>query len=136
MLTVQVTLQSSINKVWDYWTQPNHITQWYFASSDWHAPYAENDVKTGGKFKTTMAAKDGSFSFDFEGTYTLIEQFKRIEYVLADERKVKIDFIEGVNEITIVESFDPENENTLELQQTGWQAILTSFKNYIEASNK
>jgi uncharacterized protein YndB with AHSA1/START domain len=135
MLTVQVTLHSTIQTVWDYWTLPLHIMQWYQASADWHAPYAENDVKTGGKFKTAMAAKDGSMSFDFEGIYTNVELFKVIEYVLADDRKVKIEFITEGNSVRLIEHFTPENENTLELQQTGWQAILNNFKTYLESSS-
>lgn len=136
MLTVQVILHSTIQTVWDYWTLPQHIMQWCQASADWHAPYAENDVNVGGKFKTTMASKDGSMSFDFEGIYTRVEMFKLIEYVLADDRKVKIEFITEGNIVRLIEHFDPENENALELQQTGWQAILNNFKSYLESNTK
>lgn len=122
----------AIDSVWKYWTLPEHIIKWYQASDDWHAPYAENDLKENGKFKTTMAAKDGSTSFDFEGIYTRIQKNKIIEYVLADGRKVKISFTGQGPKTKVVETFDPEKINSLELQRDGWQAILNNFKKYTE----
>lgn len=132
MITVQATIQAAIDKVWNFWTSPEHITKWNNASPDWHTPYAENDLKTGGKFKSTMAAKDGSMSFDFEGEYTLVEPNKVIQYVMADGRKVEISFNETPNGVEVIESFDPENENPEEMQRDGWQAILNNFKSYVE----
>jgi uncharacterized protein YndB with AHSA1/START domain len=132
MITVQVVVNRKIEKVWEYFTSSKHITNWYFAADTWHCPSAENDVILGGKFNYIMAAKDGSFSFNFEGIYTEVTLHKSLSYILADGRKVQINFEENADSVTITESFDPENENTLELQQNGWQAILNNFKNYIE----
>lgn len=132
MITVKTTIHSSIELVWAAWTSAEHITQWTFASDDWHAPYAEIDLKVGGRFMTTMAAKDESFSFDFSGTFTTVEQFKTIAYTLDDERKVVIEFSENNGEITVAESFEPESQNSLEMQETGWQLILNNFKNYVD----
>jgi uncharacterized protein YndB with AHSA1/START domain len=132
MITVECNVKSLISKVWEYFTGPEHIMNWYHASDDWHVPYAENELKINGKFKTTMAAKDGSFSFDFEGIYTNILDQSIIEYTLADGRKVKITFTFRNNETIVTESFDPEQENSMELQQNGWQAILNNFKTYVE----
>ncbi|MNL22951.1 hypothetical protein D3C87_1443150 [compost metagenome] len=111
---------------------PEHITKWSFASPDWHTPFAENDLREGGKFKSTMAAKDGSMSFDFEGEYTLVKQNEAIEYVMADGRKVEITFKETPNGVEVIESFDPETVNPEEMQRGGWQAILDNFKSYVE----
>ncbi|MCP2027117.1 uncharacterized protein YndB with AHSA1/START domain [Flavobacterium sp. HSC-32F16] len=132
MITVQNTIKAPINKVWNFWTLPEHITKWSFASPDWHTPYTENDIKQGGKFKSTMAAKDGSMSFDFEGEYTFVEENKVIKYVMADGRKVEISFKETLDGVEITESFDPETQNPEEMQRGGWQAILDNFKNYVE----
>ncbi|SHM79054.1 SRPBCC family protein [Flavobacterium saccharophilum] len=134
MITVQNTINASIEKVWNFWTLPEHITKWSFASPDWHTPFAENDLKEGGKFKSTMAAKDGSMSFDFEGEYTLVKQNEAIEYVMADGRKVEITFKETPNGVEVIESFDPETQNPEEMQRGGWQAILDNFKSYAEAN--
>jgi len=134
MITVQSTINASIDKVWNFWTLPEHITKWSFASPDWHTPFAENDLKEGGKFKSTMAAKDGSMSFDFEGEYTLVKQNEAIEYVMADGRKVEITFKETPNGVQVIESFDPETQNPEEMQREGWQAILDNFKSYTEAN--
>lgn len=131
-ITVEATVNAPVDKVWNVWTAPEHITKWCQASPDWHAPYADNDVRTGGKFKTTMAAKDGSFSFDFEGVYDEIEPLRLIAYTMADGRKVRILFVSEGNQTKVVETFDPENENPLEMQRGGWQAILDNFKNYTE----
>ncbi len=133
MITVETTVNASLNTVWDSFTNPAHITKWCFASDDWHAPYAENDIQTGGKFKTTMAAKDGSFSFDFEGEYSLVKSQEEINYFLEDGRTVKINFISEGNTTNVIETFDPENENPADMQKAGWQAILDNFKKYTES---
>jgi uncharacterized protein YndB with AHSA1/START domain len=135
-ITVEATIKSPIEKVWKFWNEPKHITKWCQASDDWHAPYAENDLRTGGKFKTTMAAKDGSFSFDLEGVYTNVQEHKLIEYTMNgdDQRKVKIAFSDQGTETKVTETFDPENINSIELQRGGWQAILNNFKKYTEAN--
>ena len=133
-ITVQATINAPIEKVWSYFTLPQHITQWYFASDDWHAPNAENDIQVGGKFLTRMEAKDGSFGFDYWGTYETIKTNQLIEILLGDNRKVKIEFSSNGNETKIVEIFEAETENPIELQQGGWQAILNNFKRYTEAN--
>ncbi|MGG9971532.1 SRPBCC family protein [Ferruginibacter sp. SUN002] len=131
-ITVEATINAPVEKVWSFWTEPKHITQWCQASDDWHAPHAENDVRIDGKFSTTMAAKDGSFSFDFGGVYTGVELNKLIEYTMGDGRKVKITFTGEGNTTKVVETFEPESQNSLEMQQGGWQAILNNFKKYTE----
>ncbi|MCX6352826.1 MAG: SRPBCC family protein [Bacteroidetes bacterium] len=132
MITVETKINADVNKVWDAFTNPTHITKWCFASDDWHAPFAENDARTAGKFKTRMEAKDGSFGFDFEGIFSNVEDKKCIEYGLEDGRQVKINFTDLGGETKVTESFDPETENPHEMQQSGWQAILDNFKKYVE----
>lgn len=132
-ITVEATVNAPIAKVWEAWTNPEHITQWCQASSDWHAPYAENDVRKDGKFKTTMAAKDGSVSFDFEGTYTDVQPGKLIEYVIGDGRKVRIIFNQEGEATKVTETFEAETTNPLEMQRGGWQAILDNFKAHAES---
>jgi uncharacterized protein YndB with AHSA1/START domain len=133
-ITVQVTVNAPVEKVWEFWGNPEHITKWCHASDDWHAPYADNDLQTGGKFKTTMAAKDGSFSFDFGGVYSNVKEYSLIEYGLEDGRKVKIGFVSQDGATIVTETFDPESINPIEMQRGGWQAILDNFKNYTEAN--
>lgn len=131
-ITIETIITASPSKVWAYWNEPEHIVQWAFAADDWEAPAAENDVRVGGKFKTTMAAKDKSQSFDFTGIYTAVQEQALIEYEMTDGRKVKVAFTEVPEGIKITETFDPENENSEELQRSGWQAILDNFKKYVE----
>ncbi|MBK8342800.1 MAG: SRPBCC family protein [Bacteroidetes bacterium] len=131
-ITISTTIQASIEKVWDCWTLPEHIVNWNFASPDWHAPAAENDLREGGEFIFTMAARDGSVAFDFNGIYTLVDPHKLIEYRIADGRKVSVQFLPEANHVVVTETFETENENSAEMQEAGWQAILDNFKNYVE----
>jgi uncharacterized protein YndB with AHSA1/START domain len=133
-ITVETVINAPIEKVWKFWNEPNRITQWYNASDDWHAPYAENDLRVDGKFKTTMAAKDGSAGFDFEGVYTNIRKHELIEYTIGDGRKVRITFSSQGNETKVSETFDTENVHSHEMQRGGWQAILDNFKKYTETN--
>lgn len=134
-ITVQTTVNAPIEKVWEYWNAPEHITQWAFASDDWEAPHAENDLREGGKFKTVMAAKDKSARFDFTGTYTVVKEHERIEYDMDEVgRHVKVEFVAVPEGVRVVETFDPETENSEEMQRSGWQAILDNFKKYVEAN--
>lgn len=122
----------SPEKVWKYWNEPKHIIQWCQASDDWHVPKADNNLEIQGKFCTTMAAKNGSFSFDFEGIYDEIIPLSKIVYTLSDQRKVFVLFIPWKGGVKIVETFEAETANSLEMQKNGWQAILNSFKLYCE----
>ena len=132
-ITVETEVNAPIEKVWDSWTNPIHITKWNQASPDWHTPKAENDLRIGGIFKSTMAAKDGSMSFDFWGTYTNVIPNHRIEYTMGDGRQAKIIFETKGSTVRVIETFEAEGENSIELQRGGWQAILNSFKSYTEA---
>ena len=132
IVVVQVMFNAPIDKIWEYWTNPGDITRWYYASDDWHTPRAENDSRTGGKFNFRTEARDGSAGFDFWGTYTKIILNKMIECTLGDGRRVKIQFVAKDNKTVIVESFETENENPVEMQRGGWQAILDNFKKYAE----
>jgi uncharacterized protein YndB with AHSA1/START domain len=130
IITVEATVNAPVEKVWKFWSSPEHITKWNNASDDWHTPYAENDLRVGGKFTSRMEAKDGSFGFDFWGVYDVVVTNERIEYTLGDDRKVKIVFTNKGNATQVIESFEAENENSIELQKGGWQAILDNFRKY------
>jgi uncharacterized protein YndB with AHSA1/START domain len=131
-ITVESTINAPVEKVWKFWSAPEHITQWCAASDDWHAPKAENDLIKGGKFSTRMEAKDGSFGFDFGGVYDEVKANELIEYTMGDGRKVEVKFTSKGNETTVTETFDAENTHSIEMQQGGWQAILDNFKKYTE----
>lgn len=131
-ITIQTTINAPIEKVWDRFTQPKHITRWNQASDDWHSPRASNDLEAGGKFNYRMEAKDGSMGFDFEGVYDEVVVNKKIVYTMPDGRKVVVKFETNGEKTTIIETFDPEQENPVEMQRDGWQAILESFRKYVE----
>ena len=131
-VTVKATVNAPVEKVWEYWTEPKHITKWNNASDDWHTPIAENDLTVGGKFLTRMEAKDGSFGFDFGGIYDEVKLNELISYTMGDGRKVTITFKANGNETEVIETFHAETSNPVEMQQAGWQAILDNFKKYVE----
>lgn len=133
IITVNALVNASLETVWDSWTNPKHIVNWNFASDDWHAPAAKNDLSIGGAFAYTMAAKDGSFSFDFTGKFAEITPNKSISYILDDDRKVDITFELFEGQVMVIESFEAETQNPEDLQKTGWQAILDNFKKYTES---
>lgn len=131
-ITVEVTLLASAAKAWDYFTNPEHIVNWNFASSDWHCPKSSNDVRVGGKMISTMAARDGSMSFDFEGVYSEVREHEFLAYALPDGREVEVRFESNGDSTKVIETFDPESENPLEMQRAGWQAILDNYKKLVE----
>jgi uncharacterized protein YndB with AHSA1/START domain len=132
MITIQAIINAPIQKVWDNFTQPEHICKWNAASDSWHTTKATNDLQVGGKFCYTMAAKDGSFSFDFEATYTEVNAPYGFKSILGDGRYFETQLLETEGGIIIKEIFEPETENSADMQRSGWQSILNHFKNYAE----
>ena len=132
-VTVETTVNAPVEKVWKSWSEPQHITKWCAASDDWHAPKAENDLRTGGTFSTRMEAKDGSFGFDFGGVYDNVRKNELIEYTMGVGRKVHVTFSTSGEQTKIIETFDAETTNPVEMQRGGWQAILDNFKKYTES---
>lgn len=133
-IIIQASIHAPIARVWDCYTSPEHITHWNFASDDWCCPSASNDLRIGGVFQARMEAKDGSFGFDFKTTYTQLEMGQSFTYDMEDGREVNVQMTGDSDTTLVVVQFDPENENPIELQQQGWQAILNNFRKYTEAA--
>ena len=132
-IQVSVSVTADKQKVWEYYTNPEHITQWNFADPSWHCPSATNDMKVGGVYKARMEARDGSFGFDFEAIYTEINNQESFTYQFGD-RLATIEFNNKNNQTEVIITFDPETENSVELQRNGWQSILNNFKKYTESN--
>lgn len=132
-ITVEITVNKDLDFVWNSWTQPDHIFKWNHASDDWHTVRALNELKVGGKFFYRMEAKDGSFGFDFESNYELVNEKQELTYIMSDGRRATTIFQSKETETKVTTTFDPENENPIELQKAGWQAILNNFKTYAES---
>jgi uncharacterized protein YndB with AHSA1/START domain len=132
VIKIETTVAAPVEKIWEFWTNPGHITKWAAASDDWHTTKSENDVRVGGAFSSRMEAKDGSFGFDFGGVYDEVKPNEVIAYTLGDGRKVNTKFTSKDNSTTIVQDFEAESQNPLEMQKGGWQAILDNFKKYTE----
>ena len=131
-ITISTIINAPISKVWDYWTIPAHIEKWNAASADWESFDAKNDLRVGGEFSCTMAAKDRSAQFVFGGKYSAVAKHKLIAYSMSDGRKVSVQFEASAHGVRVTETFDAENQNSLDLQRQGWQAILDNFKRYAE----
>lgn len=130
-IIVEAVIATPISKTWEYYTEPKHITQWNFADPSWHCPSASNDMKIGGKYLARMEAIDGSFGFDFEAYYTEINEGKSFTYEFGG-RVCTVNFEDLSQSTKVTVSFDPESENPIEMQQTGWQLILNNFKSFSE----
>lgn len=131
-VSIEVCINAPINLVWDVWNNPKHVVKWNHASEDWHSPSATNQFYVNGKFVYRMEAKDGSFGFDFSGTYKEIQEFKLVVTRLDDDRMVRTEFIELDDSVKVIEEFEVEDENSIELQRQGWLSILNNFKHYTE----
>lgn len=132
-ITINVTVSADRKKSWNYYTQPEHITQWNFADPSWHCPSASNDMTVGGRYVARMEAKDGSIGFDFDAVYTEINTGENFTYEFGG-RYATVKFKEANGQTEVIVTFDPETENSIEMQQNGWQAILNNFKNYVETN--
>jgi len=132
-ITVKIKVKAPIEKIWKLWTSPEHIIKWNSPSEDWHTPKAENDLRKGGRFLSRMETKDGSMGFDFGGTYDEVKTNELIAYTMDDGRIVEITFKNKGSETEVIETFETESQNTIELQRGGWQAIMDCFKKYVEA---
>ena len=133
-ITVETAVKAPLAEVWRAYTTPDDIIKWNAASDDWHTTKATVDLHEGGEFSSRMEAKDGSFGFDFAGTYTKIMPQKLIEYAFGD-RNATVEFVEGKDAITVRVEFEPETENDPEMQRSGWQAILDNFRKHVEAGS-
>ncbi|QNL20652.1 SRPBCC domain-containing protein [Hyphobacterium sp. CCMP332] len=130
IIRVEAKVKADIKAVWNKWTKGEHVVHWNFASQDWECPQAENDLKEKGVFDYRMQAKDGSFGFNFTGRHLRIVPFQLIESELDDGRLMKVSFEKQGNEVMVIEEFEAESSNSIELQKQGWQAILDNFANY------
>ena len=131
VITVETTINAPVEKVWELWSKPEHIIKWCSASDDWHTTSASVDLRPGGAFCSRMEAKDGSFGFDFAGTYTTVEEPRLIEYEFGG-REASVSFTEVAGGTRVVVTFDSEDTHSIEQQRDGWQAILDSFGRYVE----
>lgn len=133
-ITIQAVVAADRQKVWDRYTQPEHITKWNFATDTWHCPAASNDMRVGGKYLARMEAKDGSFAFDFEAVYNEIVDGEKFTYTMPDNREIQVSFEQTDDKTRVTVTFDPENENPVDLQRSGWQSILDNFRRYAEGN--
>ena len=131
-ITISVLVKKPIPFVWKHLLDPQSIQVWNQASDDWETSFARVDLRVGGRFLSHMQAKDGSAGFDFEGTYTEVKPYSRYAYILDDHRRVVVSLQRFFFWTKVTFVFDPENENPREFQKDGWQAILDSFKRFVE----
>jgi uncharacterized protein YndB with AHSA1/START domain len=129
-ISVSVEVNAPVAKAWEAYTSPEAINQWNFASDDWQCRDARVDLRVGGSFSSHMEAKDGSFGFDFEGTYTNIVEHQLLEYSFGD-RSAQVLFEQVGENSKVTVEFDTEDENPADMQREGWQAILNNYAKYV-----
>jgi uncharacterized protein YndB with AHSA1/START domain len=131
-LLVSTIVPVEPKRAWQLYTNPDDITQWNFANDEWHCPSAGVDLKVGGTHTARMEAKDGSFGFDFHGTYTEVDEPTALTLVLEDGRKSRTTFTASEGGTVVETVFDAEAENSADMQRAGWQAILDNFRKHAE----
>lgn len=134
-ITVEAVVKAPIDAVWNAYTNPNDIVKWNAASDDWHTTRSSVDLRPGGQFCSRMEAKDGSFGFDFEGTYTQVEVNRLIQYEFGG-RHASVEFVQAGDSVVVKVSFDAEETHSIEQQQDGWQSILNRLKQHVESQHK
>lgn len=132
-ITVETVVKAPLARVWEAYNTPADIMRWNTAVDTWHCPSSRVDLREGGTFSNRMEAKDGSFGFDFEGTFTKVVPHKLLEYSFGD-RTARVEFSEGPDGVAVRVAFDAEDENPEEMQRGGWQAILENFKRHVEGA--
>jgi uncharacterized protein YndB with AHSA1/START domain len=75
-LTMKRTFDAPVKLVWEAWTRPEHIAQWW-GPKGMSIKVVEHNFKVGGKWKYTMDMPDGK-EFISEGVYSIIVQFQKI----------------------------------------------------------
>ncbi len=131
MIEVSTAVSAAPHTAWRAFTEPEHVVNWNFASDDWCCPKASNDVRVGGTLNSRMEARDGSFGFDFESTYTAVDPGQHLALAMSAGRRWTVDFRDrGDGTCLVTERFDPESENSHEMQRMGWQMILDRFAAY------
>lgn len=133
-IVIEVHIKAPLTKVWQAWTTPTDIMQWNFASADWYCPRAELDLQVGGHFNYRMEARDGSFGFDFQGEFSHIMLYQCIQFKLADDRQVTVEFRESEQGVHLCETFAAEDQHSAQQQQQGWLSILQNFARHVERS--
>jgi len=131
-ITIETLVRAPIDKVWRAYTSPEDIIQWNAASDDWHTTSSSVELRVGGTFSSRMEAKDGSFGFDFAGTYTKIIPNELIEYAFGD-RSASVQFMQTSDGVKVRITFVAETEHSVEEQEQGWQSILNKFASHVEA---
>ena len=132
LLTATIEVNAPVAKVWELWTTPEHIMQWNNLSDEWHNTKIENDLREGGRFLFAMGLKNGSFNFDFSGTYDEVKTHELIAYTLDDGRKTTITFT-ATNPVKVTETFEANSTDAIEMQRNFCQAVLDRFKSYTES---
>lgn len=75
-LTLKRTFNAPIQLVWEAWTQPEHVAQWW-GPKGIGLKVVEHNFEVGGKWKYTMLMQDGN-EFISEGTYSEIIECQKI----------------------------------------------------------
>jgi hypothetical protein len=79
-----------------------------------------------------METLDGKEGFDYKCTYDDIIEHTKITHTNADGRKTTIVFTQTGEDVKIVETFEPEQQTPLDIQQQFCLSILINFKTYVE----
>lgn len=132
-ITVQITINAPVHKVWKVWSTAEDILQWNAPSDDWLTSLAEIDFRENGRFLFRMEAKDKSSGFDHGGIYSEIIAHQLINYTGHDGRQSTIKFVPDGSATHITETFEADPEVPIALQRDFCLGVLNNFKKHTES---
>jgi len=134
-ILIQIAVNSDLQTVWAYWTDPRKIVDWYTGHKDMYTEKSINELIVGRKFCHSMKSNDGNISFLFKGIYTRIDPCNTLSYRMDDKRLVHTSFIEKNSKIIITKEIEMEEQNPLESQAIWWRNVLSNFKRHVETQS-
>jgi uncharacterized protein YndB with AHSA1/START domain len=132
-------------RVFEAWTRPEVLRDWWRAGPHWETPVAEVDLRPGGRYRLAMTDTDKGETHVVVGEYREIQPPERLVYTWtwesnADEMKgsdnslVTVEFEEadGGTQVSLTHS-GFANEEIRDLHTHGWEAVLANLERVLSA---
>ena len=140
-LTIEKTLKAPVALVWEAWTDPNHITQWW-GPKGMSTKVKAHDFTVGGAWNYVMTMPDGN-EFTAEGVYSLIDELQKI-FTSANFRpmtegvEMQCHFVaKGEETVFTFHVIHPTTEYCQQQEKmgfyNGWGSVFERLEEHLEA---
>jgi len=138
VLVVQRKLKASPERLYDAWTKPSLLMQWFHAREKMTTPKAEADLKVGGAWSLTMHHTDTGEMRTTHGKYLALDRPNKLVFTwypcLKDyETKVTLLFKQvpgGYTEMTLTHE-GLRDEQDFKGHAMGWEEILGTLTDWL-----